>query len=284
MRLGIIGDEISQDLDEVARLCVRHGYEGVEIRSVWGRSPAELDRNDCRRIRGTLDAAGLRVANFATPAFKDAIPRTAADRARVREVLERSMERAAWLGAPYARVFSFYHGGTPDPAAAAAEMREALAGCAPPPGCTLLLENGMRTNNPDAENTAQLLQGLKGAPLGVLWDPGNTWFSGWDRRHFTAAYDLLKDHIRYVHVKDPIGSDRYVRLGDGEVDWRGIVDRLARDGFGGWISLETHWRLDRVLSQPERDTPHGKSFSAGGYEASSQCMALLAEMVRGAGE
>ena len=30
-------------------------------------------------------------------------------------------------------------------------------------------------------------------------------------------------------------------IGDGVVGWRGQVDALVRDGYKGWISLETHW-------------------------------------------
>lgn len=282
MRLAVIGDEVSQDLDQVLRLCARHGVTGVEIRSVWDRTPLELTREACRRIVDAVRGAGLEVAAFATPAFKSAIPRTAAERAGVREVLARSLERAAWLEAPLARVFSFYHGGTPDPVTAAAEMRGALEHCAPPPGCTLMVENGMRTNNPNAAETVRLLAELRGVPLGVLWDPGNAWFSGWDRQPFTVQYELLAEHIVHVHVKDPIGGECYTRLGEGEVDWRGILERLARDGFGGWVSLETHWRPDRVLTQRERDDPFGDRFSAGGWEASDRCLAVLASLARGA--
>lgn len=282
MKLAIIGDEVSQELDDVLRLCARHGFTGVEVRSVWGKTPIELTRDDCRRIVHAVRGAGLELAAYATPAFKSAIPRTAAGRAEVRDVLARSMERAAWLEAPLARVFSFYHEGTPDPVTAAAEMRAALEGCAPPAGCRLMVENGMRSNNPNAAETVRLLEALGGVPLGVLWDPGNAWFSGWDRQPYTAQYELLREHIVHVHVKDPIGGECYTRVGDGQVDWTGIMDRLAADGFGGWISLETHWRPDRVLTPAERDNPFGEGFSAGGYEASDQCMAVLASLARGA--
>jgi sugar phosphate isomerase/epimerase len=280
MRLAILGDEVSQDLEDVVRLCVQHGFEGVEIRSVWGKSPLELGPEDCRRIAATLQEAGLEVANFAPPALKSELPRTASERARARDGLARSLERAEWLGAPSVRVFSFYHDGQPNPAAAADEMHEAFVGCAPPAGCTVLLENGMRTNNPNAETTAQLLAALDGSEVEVLWDPGNAWFSGWDRQPFTVGYELLRDRIGYVHVKDPVGSSGYTRLGDGDLDWGGIIDRLSADGFSGWLSLETHWRPDRVLSQRERDVPHGEGFSTGGYPASDECMRVLAALAR----
>jgi sugar phosphate isomerase/epimerase len=280
MRLAIIGDEISQNLAVVIDRCSAHRFEGVEIRSVWGKAPLELDRVDCKRIREEVEGAGLCVSGFASPAFKSSLPSTAAERAYVRDTLARSIERAAWLGARFTRVFSFYRNGAPDPAAAAAEMRQPLLECRPPSGCRVLLENGMRTNNPDAEATLHLLRELHGLEIGVLWDPGNAWFSGYDRGHFAHSYELLRGRIGCVHVKDPVGSDFYTRLGDGEVDWRGIARRLAEDGFEGWISLETHWRTGRVLTLGERDTPYGDRFSDGGWEASNQCMAMLAAMVR----
>ena len=30
-------------------------------------------------------------------------------------------------------------------------------------------------------------------------------------------------------------------FGEGQVDWKGQIHALARDGYRGWISLETHW-------------------------------------------
>jgi hypothetical protein len=50
---------------------------------------------------------------------------------------------------------------------------------------------------------------------------------------------------------------------------------LAAQGYDGWVSLETHWRLDRVLTGPERDEPWGPGISGGGLEASRICMEVL---------
>ena len=33
-----------------------------------------------------------------------------------------------------------------------------------------------------------------------------------------------------------------VPLGECEVDWRGQIAALVRDGYRGWVSLETHWQ------------------------------------------
>ena len=61
----------------------------------------------------------------------------------------------------------------------------------------------------------------------------------------TFAAQLPPAGIVHVHAKDcKIGADHksaWVPLGTGDIDWTGQIAALARDGYGGWISLETHW-------------------------------------------
>ena len=54
-------------------------------------------------------------------------------------------------------------------------------------------------------------------------------------------------------------------LGEMDVDWRGQIAALKRDGYAGAISLETHWR------GPDGDR----------LNASIVCGANLAELVKG---
>jgi sugar phosphate isomerase/epimerase len=108
-----------------------------------------------------------------------------------------------------------------------------------------------------------------------LWDPGNSVFSGWDPAPFPADYELGRDRIRHVHIKDPDSTRGYVRLGDGDLDWPSILDLLARDGYEGFLSLETHWRHGRQLTAAQRDEPWGEAFTRDGYAASVECMQRL---------
>ena len=41
-------------------------------------------------------------------------------------------------------------------------------------------------------------------------------------------------------------------VGEMGIDWRGQIDALDRDGYNGWISLETHW------TGPERGQVRGE--------------------------
>ena len=86
-----------------------------------------------------------------------------------------------------------------------------------------------------------------------------------------------------MHIKDPAGTARYVRLGDGDLPWPAILQELSGTGYCGWLTLETHWRRDRDLSPGERDEPWGEGISAGGLEASRECMAVLSSWLEALG-
>ncbi|MDF5757689.1 sugar phosphate isomerase/epimerase family protein [Spongiactinospora sp. TRM90649] len=278
MRLSIIGDEIDQDLLTVARDVRDRGLTGVEIRSVGNVRPHELTDDRLREIREVLAVHGLRVAGFCPPALKQPLPRTDAEVASARALLARSVEQARVLGSPHVRIFTFYREGEPDPRGAAAVAREVLSGLVPGDGVRLLVETGTRTNTPTVALTLRFLDALGRDDLGVLWDPGNSVFSGAEPVPFPGEYFAARELIGHVHVKDPAGTTGYVRLGDGDLPWAAIIGTLAADGYTGWLSLETHWRQGRTLTQRERDEPWGDAFSRGGRQASAECMRELVRL------
>jgi sugar phosphate isomerase/epimerase len=68
-KLSVISDEVSQDIRVVASFARKFNLEGVEIRSVWGKSPQHLlpEANEVRRV---LSEYGLKVSAIASPLFK----------------------------------------------------------------------------------------------------------------------------------------------------------------------------------------------------------------------
>lgn len=273
MKLAVIGDEVSQDLATVVETVAQLGFDGVEVRSIGDVPPHELTDAQLSEVRTAVTAAGLAVAGFAPPALKCRPPRTDDELTATRGLLLRAGEQARLLGAPHLRMFSFYRDGEPDPVAAARAAARVLDGVDPP--VPLLVETGTRTNTPTVAHTLRFLDELGRDDIGVLWDPGNTVFGGAHDAPFPGEYELGAAVIRHVHVKDPDGTAGYVRLGDGSLDWPAILDRLADDGYQGYVSLETHWRIGRTLSARERDDPWGVAFSRGGYAASVECMQQL---------
>ncbi|KPI04870.1 Xylose isomerase domain-containing protein TIM barrel [Actinobacteria bacterium OK074] len=280
MRPCVLTDEISQDLDEVLAVCVRHGFPAIEVRSVWNTPPHELTPRQCKEIAARTADAGLTVAGFASPVFKTELPTGTRDLDRSTELLSRSLEQCAVLGAGLVRVFSYFRAAQPDVAAAAHAVGAVLDRVATD-GVTVAFESGTRTNTPTAALTQQLLDLLDRPDTGLLWDPGNTVFSGFGDGTGTAGLaDIRPGSLAHVHVKDPQGTREYVELGHGTLSWPTIVAALRERGYTGHLSLETHWRPGRVLTAKERDEPWGDGFSAGGVHASEPCMATLAAWLK----
>ncbi|KAB8182868.1 sugar phosphate isomerase/epimerase family protein [Microbispora catharanthi] len=273
MKLAVIGDELAQDCRVVAETTAELGFDAVEIRSMEGTPPHLLTDDQLVRARAILDEHGLANAGFAPPAFKVALPETDDDLRAAADLLVDGCRRAVLLGAPHVRIFSFYRDGDPDPVRAARVAARVLDGLRLP--VPLVVENGTRTNTPTLRHVMTFLDALGRDDVGVLWDPGNSVFSGWDPVPFPGDYEVGRERIRHVHVKDPDGTRGYVRLGDGDLDWPVILRRLADDGYTGFVSLETHWRQGRQLTAAERDDPWGEEFSRGAYVASVACMRRL---------
>jgi sugar phosphate isomerase/epimerase len=277
MRISVLSDEISQDLTVAADVAVAGGIDGLEIRSVDGTPPHRLSDAALTDIRSYLGERGLLVSAFCPPGLKCPPPTTAAERAAVTAVVQRAVEQAALLGTGLVRIFSFYRTDpiTPRPERAAEIARGVLDPVQLPEGVRLAVETGTRSNTPTIRLALRFLDALAGDALDLLWDPGNTVFSGFDPAPFPGDFALAPQRIAHVHVKDPQGTTRYVRLGDGDLPWPAILAGLDAAGYDGWLTLETHWRHDRELTPQERDEPHGEGISRGGVEASKECIAVL---------
>ena len=55
---------------------------------------------------------------------------------------------------------------------------------------------------------------------------------------------LQAARIAHVHAKDCAVENHkatWLELGAGSIPWKEQIAALGRDGYSGWISLETHW-------------------------------------------
>jgi sugar phosphate isomerase/epimerase len=126
-----------------------------------------------------------------------------------------------------------------------ADLRTVLDGCAGR-GQTLHLETGQEP----AAGLLEFIRRVDRPNLGVNFDPANFLLYGTDEP--LAALDRLAPYVRGVHCKDAIRSgvaDRLgkeVPLGEGEVDFPGMLARLREIGFGIPLIIERESGPDRV--------------------------------------
>ena len=289
VRRAIITDEVSQDPADAVQLARRFRLDAIEIRSAWEKRPHELSAADVRTLRGMARDAALAICAVATPVFKCELH----DRRQARdhlEILKRCLDVCGELGAPLARVFTFWKPGAPGAPdlpgealpwravmGAIADRLGEAADRARDFGCRLGVENEPSVYGSTCEKVAVLLGRLSHPALGAVWDPGNALYDPEGERPYPDGYEALRAHILHVHIKDARRDPKTrtaaaVALGDGEVPYFDIFRRLRDDQCGGFVSLETHYRVTRPLDEDAARLPGGSGFSAGGLEASTICL------------
>src|SRR5690606_13320289 len=116
----------------------------------------------------------------------------------------------------------------------------------------------------------------------VLWDPGNDIYDPEGERPFPDGYELVKDYMVHMHLKDAKrlsdGTVVGVPLGQGDVDYVGQFEALSRDGYSGYVVLETHYRPRHEISDELMARPRGSAFSYMGYEATEECLKAWDEL------
>ena len=69
-KLGVIGDEVSQDFATVVNFVKEFNLHSIEIRSVWDKLPHELTETDIDEMKRLLDGTDIEIIGVASPFFK----------------------------------------------------------------------------------------------------------------------------------------------------------------------------------------------------------------------
>ncbi|MEM2183574.1 MAG: sugar phosphate isomerase/epimerase family protein [Candidatus Bathyarchaeia archaeon] len=278
-RLSVISDEVSQDIRVVASFARRFNLEGVEIRSVWNQGPQNLlSRVD--KIKRVLSEYGLRVSAIASPLFKASI-----DNEREYEehlsILRRCIELAIKLDTKIIRGFTFWRkGALEDYIDQIIERYQKPLEIIEGEDVILGVENEPSTFVGNGRELAMFLSKINSKRVKAVWDPGNDIFDPSGEIPYPDGYRYVRGWIVHVHVKDGVrvgscGKPEWTAVGEGEVAYREQFKALMEDGYRGYLSLETHWRPKRKLSEERIIRPGGEEFSYSGEEASEICMRNL---------
>lgn len=278
--IAAITDEFSPDIETAVRSMQQIGMTGAELRMVFGKNIIDLTDDELDRAIAIVHGAGMEIISIASPLLKCVLPdapdvdsrfqqdifaskHTYADQPRL---TARAFEISRRTGARIIRVFSYWR--TVQPEACfdriAAALRD-LAERAAPHDLIIGIENEHACNIGTGAEAGRLLAVLEHPNLKLVWDPANAVVGG--EKPIPDGYGRLPvSRIQHVHAKDCTmdgHKPNWCRLGDGVVGWRQQIDMLVKDGYQGWISLETHW-----------PGPGGNK-----HEASMICGRALAELV-----
>jgi sugar phosphate isomerase/epimerase len=281
MKLAVITDEITQEFERALDVMCEFDVTGAELRGLWGTNVADLDASQVARARQALADRDMHVVCLATPMFKcdlrsdesEILGRMHLAKARglseQNELLRRCCGLAHQFGTDLIRVFTFWRKSELTP-----QIEEQIVDAFAEPvkiaeeeGVTLVLENEHACFIGTGSEAARVLSAIDSPRVRAVWDPGNALFAG--EEPYPAGYAEIQPFVRHVHIKDAItdretGTLRWCVVGEGDIDYAGQFEALHRDGYAGYISLETHYI-------PEGGTPE---------EGSRACLAGLRRFIK----
>ena len=227
-------DETHPEIDLQIRALLRNGLQGLEIRDVDGTSVSDFKEEKAREIRKKLDDCGLVTWSIGSPIGKSDLRE---DPEAENERLRRTLETAGILGAQRIRIFSFWQIPGEDPMLSANEVIDRIgrfAEIAAGSGILLCHENEKDIFGDTAPRCRMILDQIP--EIAAVFDPANFVQVG---QETLSAWELLKDRVDYMHIKDALSTGDVVPPGLGE----GHVQEIAKDYMrrgGTRFTIEPH--------------------------------------------
>ncbi len=247
LNIYAFADEASGQIDRQIEAMQRNGLNGLEIRGVDGQNISDITVEKAREVRQKLDDAGLTVWSMGSPIGKIGIESDGF--AAHLDKLRHTLVLADVLGAKNLRMFSFY---VPSDRAAdwknkvfdqMGEMLRAAEGS----GVAMCHENEKGIYGDNAQRCFELLEAFP--QLDGIFDPANFVQCGQDT---AEAWKLLRDRIKYLHIKDALADGKVVPAGKGIGFVRDILTDFRACG-GCSVTIEPHLSVFAGLKDLERE-------------------------------
>ena len=233
MRFCAFADEASPSIAGQIAAMKRNGISLLEIRGVDGENISKITPAKAKEVRRMLDDAGLAVWSMGSPIGKISL---ADEFAPHLDDFKRILEYADILGASRVRLFSFYPvAGESDAVTLEKSLERLNAFCElTPESIVLCHENEKKIYGDTAERCLAIHKALP--RLRAVFDPANFVQCNVDT---LAAWELLKDYVDYLHIKDAMADGIVVPAGHGVGNVSEIVKRYLAQG-GEVMTLEPH--------------------------------------------
>lgn len=289
LKVGVISDEISQDLDHACYVIAKEwSLHYVELREVWGKNLQLITDAQVAEAQKIIRKYGLQVTDISSPLYKTAFPgapvspygakadlhgAAEATFQQQDQILDHSIALAKQFNTGKVRCFDFWRLEDIQPFRAAMNATlQASAEKAGKQNIMLVLENEASCNTATGRESGATLAGVASRNLALNWDPGNAVMGG-ELDAFPGGWNALpKDRIHHCHVKNAVkdagGKIVWSPVDVGYIDWTAQFKALVATGYSGVANLETHWRDGISPESSSRRSWDGmkKSLAAAGIQ------------------
>jgi sugar phosphate isomerase/epimerase len=250
--LSAFGDEISPNLETQMDVLEQFDIRHIEIRNVDGSPIVSYSPDEVKEIKKKLDKRNFKISAVGSPIGKIKITD---DFEPHFELFKHTVEIAKILETGFIRMFSFYipEGENPEDFKDEVFRRwESFAGEVRDSGIILAHENEKGIYGDTAERCLELVNHINQPYVRSVFDPAN--FIQCNVKPYPDAYNLLKDTICYLHIKDAVASDGHVvPAGEGDGKIAEILSDLHNRGFEGFLSIEPHLGYFKGLEKLEHE-------------------------------
>ncbi len=237
LTLSAFADEASASLIEQIKALKENDIPYLEVRGVDGKNVSSLSLDEARAAAQTLKQNGIRVYSIGSPIGK---VKLSDDFEREYARLCHTLEIAKVMEAECIRMFSFFDAQGDEEAVLSRMARFAEA--ASSAGITLCHENEKGIFGDSAECCLAIVRAVP--EIRSVFDPANFIQCSVDT---ASAWALLKDSVKYLHIKDALPDGTVVPAGYGI----GNLEAITRDfvARGGKVAtLEPHLHAFTGLS------------------------------------
>lgn len=245
-------DEISPEIDKQFFTLNNLGIKYFEIRGVDGKNVSEISLEKATEVKQKADKYSIRVSSIGSPIGKIGINDDFDSHIKL---LEHIIKIAKIFDTKLIRVFSFYIPKDEDANKYRQEVirrMKKMTELAEKEGVILLHENEKGIYGDNAVRCKDILESVNSPNLRAVFDPAN--FVEVGQKTYPDAYELLKDYVVYMHIKDAVGNGKIVPSGMGYGHVKEILTSLKKSGYTGFLSLEPHLGHFRGLEALQSDT------------------------------
>ena len=246
--LSAFTDEYSPNMEEQIKGMLENNIKYTELRGVNGKNVSEITTDEAKQVKEMLSANGLAVWSVGSPLGKIKLTD---DINKHIDLVKRVCETACILDTKNIRVFSFYVPNTYDIAPYRAQVMEymnMMLEASKPYGTILCHENEKGIYGARTAGVKDIIDTF-GDGYRCIFDPAN--FIQEDVVTYPDAFNVLKDDIYYMHIKDARADKSIAPAGRGIGRIPEILSELNKRDGTVVLTLEPHLRVFSGLAQLE---------------------------------
>ncbi len=255
MKVALIPNDFSMDLEAVFQLCAAEHVRYVELGYMWSKSILDLTEDELSKVHGLMEKYNLKAASIQTQIMKTMAPgavldRKGSDRMHLNHdfnvaQIDRAISLAREFKTPNIVTYSYFLWGTRRSSERWEQLFQDYAAILPKlqaGGVTCVVECEPDTFAGTVDQYLRLLQHFESPHIRANLDLANLLGA---QKHFTETdFQKLYPYVAYFHVKDRRKKRPWGRTGavfnEGDVPWLQVLPWFAKTGFDGYLSVEPH--------------------------------------------